>query len=126
MFYKRAAQVELDPLFYSPFQRHCYHQRIGEMEIIEIIDEENDGTMTVMDDVEQSLEEQEMIFGTVSDEMSRANKRKLTSIGERLMRLLEQLDQLQIKSTQERNFRTSLVRQIKALNDRVDIYLDSY
>ena len=126
MFYKQAAQVELDPLFYSPIQRNYYHQRMGEMNTIEIIDEENDSTMTVMDDVEQSLEEQEMLFGAVSDELTRANKSKLISIGERLMRLLEQLDQLQIKSIQERSSRKGLVRQIQALLDRVDSNLGKY
>ena len=103
-----------------------FHGSPGESNYIEIpiqrasvVDEQ----MEIIDLIETEFYTQQEIFNQI--DKKRTNKQKLLGIGEMLMRLLEKLDQLEVKSTEARLTRKELVKKILSLQDTVDIIIES-
>ena len=136
MFQTRQSTLfNIDPMFYRPkpvrlSRRNSpdkvFHGSPGESNYIEIpiqrasvVDEQ----MEIIDLIETEFYTQQEIFNKI--DKKRSNKQKLLGICEMLMRLLEKLDQLEVKSTEARLTRKELVKKILSLQDTVDIIIES-
>merc|ERR1711937_217689 len=143
MFYTRQPTLfNMDPMFYRPVRHQNRHQpvrharRNSPEKVFERSPEESnyieipiqrtsvvDEQVEIIDSIESEFYTQQEIFNQL--DKTPANKPKLLGIGEMLMRLLERLDQLEVKSTEARLTRKNLVKNILSLQDTVDSIIES-
>merc|ERR1712198_718822 len=137
MFHTRQPTLfNMDPMFYRPVQPVRLGRRNSPEKVLQSSPEEQtyieipiqrasevDEQVEIIDSIETEFYTQQEIFDKIDKTPS--NKRKLLGIGEMLMRLLEKLDQLEVKSTEARLTRKDLVKKILSLQDTVDNLIES-